>query len=659
MSNSAIRMVLDDLKELYREKALTIAEYKESMRAHHRAEDSMFLLREQGRSTGMLTYEQYQALRMVMDDLKELFRAKELTYEQYRVQLAAAHDRSLADESSDLIAAGAVASGLPWSAVGDSVKGPGGMCEGQGQSSNSSPSANGMSTNGPPRRWEAEEIGLASDRVAAGGAVVVESEQDQGESSQKVQKSGDKSVVKSVVVEESVSAAVVIKSEVSQVKNTKAEEMSEGVVESDVNKESLSKGQSAKKELDWSKVERKGSQPSTGTMQRSTEGGEQDGVQSRPRPRISVPESAYYSKTGTQVPVKKAIGIKQEVPVTQEAPVERVVVEKVGRQVPTKSVKHEVRAEQVVLEKQVVPVRKVSPVKEPCPVKEDEMSTSDYGLRILDDLKELLKCGTITFSQYQAELAAIRKEAREAESSLSPKSSQKRYQGESQSAFTPPLPRPKAQERSMVVDKSGDKSVVKSVVEEEGVSVAVVIKREVCKVKKTKRQSTKKELDWSIAKRKGLKPSTGTMQRSTEGGEKEWVPPCPRPRISVPESAHYSKMGTQAPIKKAMSIKQEVPVKQETHVERVVVEKVGRQVPTKSVKHEVRAKQVVLEKPVVPVRKVSPVKEPCSGKEVPVQMEKVAPIKYLSRWMILWRNLITHRVMSRTGSKPPKQTPQT
>ena len=113
------------------------------------------------------------------------------------------------------------------------------------------------------------------------------------------------------------------------------------------------------------------------------------------------------------------------------------------------------------------------------------------------------------------------------------------------------------------------------------------------------------------------------MQRSTEGGEKEWVPPYPRPRISVPESAHYSKMGTQAPIKKTMSIKQEVPVKQETHVERVAVEKVGRQVPTKSVKQEVRAKQVVLEKQVVPVRKVSPVKEPCSVKEVPVQREKV------------------------------------
>ncbi len=41
--------------------------------------------------------------------------------------------------------------------------------------------------------------------------------QDQGESSQKAQESGDKSVVKSVVAEESVSVAVVIKSEVRKV----------------------------------------------------------------------------------------------------------------------------------------------------------------------------------------------------------------------------------------------------------------------------------------------------------------------------------------------------------------------------------------------------------------------------------------------------------
>ena len=57
-------------------------------------------------------------------------------------------EHGVAGLASDLIAAGGAASGLPWSAVGDSVKGPYGMCEGQGQSSNSSPSANGMSTIG-------------------------------------------------------------------------------------------------------------------------------------------------------------------------------------------------------------------------------------------------------------------------------------------------------------------------------------------------------------------------------------------------------------------------------------------------------------------------------------------------------------------------------
>ncbi len=127
------------------------------------------------------------------------------------------------------------------------------------------------------------------------------------------------------------------------------------------------------------------------------------------------------------------------------------------------------------------------------------------------------------------------------------------------------------------------------------------------------------------------------MQRSTEGGEQDGVKSRPRPRSSVPESAHYSKTGTQVPVKKAMSIKQEVPVKQETPVKRVVVEKVRRQVPTKSVKHEVRAKQVVLEKQVAPIRKVSPVKEPCPVKEVPIKMEKVAPIKVDDPVEKLWK----------------------
>ena len=46
---------------------------------------------------------------------------------------------------------------------------------------------------------------------------------------------------------------------------------------------------------------------------------------------------------------------------------------------------------------------------------------SDSVLRmVLDDLKGLFERGKITFPQYQAELAAIRKEAREVESSSSP-----------------------------------------------------------------------------------------------------------------------------------------------------------------------------------------------------------------------------------------------
>ena len=109
------------------------------------------------------------------------------------------------------------------------------------------------------------------------------------------------------------------------------------------------------------------------------------------------------------------------------------------------------------------------------------MSTSALRM-VLGDLKELFIAEKLTFPQYQAAyqagLAAAHDRSLAAESSLSPKRDQgavaggsslspkrahlKRYQGESQSAFTPPLPLPKAQGRSKVVDKSGDKSVVKS-----------------------------------------------------------------------------------------------------------------------------------------------------------------------------------------------------
>ena len=92
---------------------------------------------------------------------------------------------------------------------------------------------------------------------------------------------------------------------------------------------------------------------------------------------------------------------------------------------------------------------------------------SDSALRmVLDDLKELYRAKEITFPQYQAELAAIRKEAREAESSSSPKRESDISLGVVESevvgkigsegtsaddekafldAFVPPLPVPKAQ----------------------------------------------------------------------------------------------------------------------------------------------------------------------------------------------------------------------
>ena len=123
-------------------------------------------------------------------------------------------------------------------------------------------------------------------------------------------------------------------------------------------------------------------------------------------------------------------------------------------------------------------------------------------------------------------------------------------------------------------------------------------------------KSTEKEGDRSDEKGKRSQSSTGSKQMSAGGGKGVLVPPLPRPRIPVPEGADYSKMGTPVPVKNAMSSKQEEPVKQEAPVKRAVVaQKVGKQVPTKSVKQEVPVKQVVMGKKVKPVRTMSPVKE--------------------------------------------------
>ena len=66
------------------------------------------------------------------------------------------------------------------------------------------------------------------------------------------------------------------------------------------------------------------------------------------------------------------------------------------------------------------------------------MSTSPLRM-VLDDLKDLFEKGKLTFEQYQAQLAVIRKEAREVESSLSPP----RDHGSSQGVVTPPQRIPK------------------------------------------------------------------------------------------------------------------------------------------------------------------------------------------------------------------------
>ena len=124
------------------------------------------------------------------------------------------------------------------------------------------------------------------------------------------------------------------------------------------------KDQSTEKELDWNIVKGKKSKSSTAKMPRSTEGGKSNWDKPSSLPRNSVPEGEHFSRKGPKVPVEKAAIVKQKVPELQEAPVMRVVVggkertEEIAKSdvqregFPSSPVKHEVHAEQVVLEKQ-------------------------------------------------------------------------------------------------------------------------------------------------------------------------------------------------------------------------------------------------------------------------------------------------------------------
>jgi len=252
-----------------------------------------------------------------------------------------------------------------------------------------------------------------------------------------------------------------------------------------------------------------------------------------------------------------------------------------------------------------------------------EMSDSDVQM-IIRSLEGLLERGIITFPQYQAayhaELAAIRKEAREVESSLSPqreaekssgvvKTQQemtvqkvsspslgvvksdvkrdvvKRAQGESQAPMVV-----KCEVSSVKKSQSEDvESVVKSGVHGKSQADAVVIKSEVGQVKKTKAkgrskgvnesdvpeesrskgQNTVKEMDWKVVKGKRAELSTGAIGRSTDGGKQDWNLPSPLPWKSVPEGENYSRKGAPVPVEKAAIVKQKVPALQEAPVKRV------------------------------------------------------------------------------------------
>jgi len=228
---------------------------------------------------------------------------------------------------------------------------------------------------------------------------------------------------------------------------------------------------------------------------------------------------------------------------------------------------------------------------------------------ILDRLDGLLEREKITFPQYQAELAAIRKEAREAESLSSPQWEAEKSPGVVKTQQEVPVKDVSSLYpdvvKSEVVEESGHESCVKrDVVKNETVKSGVrkakrgqarlqtAVQSEVsgiplplpkakvsCELKVEGRsetvvdgrkdQSTEKELDWNIVNGK-KSSSTAKMQQSTEGGKSAEGKPSPLPRNSVPEGENYSRKGAQVPVEKAAIVKQKVLASQEAPVMRAI-----------------------------------------------------------------------------------------
>ena len=259
---------------------------------------------------------------------------------------------------------------------------------------------------------------------------------------------------------------------------------------------------------------------------------------------------------------------------------------------------------------------------------------SDSALKmVIASLEGLFERGKITFEQYQAELAAIRKEARGAESSSSPqrevehslggvKTQQEVPVKDVSSSSSPGVIKSQVvdedtsgvcaesliQELSRVQDcdlsydmwltadiqaherlKKGVKSRVSEVSSSMKIPKGHPVKEEhvqdrsgVRKESLGKVQSTEKESDWKIVKGKRSELSTGTIGRSTEGGKSEWGLPSPLPRNSVPEGGNYSQKGAQVPVEKQVIMKQKVPAMQEATVEAVVKRDVGKGETVKS-----------------------------------------------------------------------------
>ena len=220
-------------------------------------------------------------------------------------------------------------------------------------------------------------------------------------------------------------------------------------------------------------------------------------------------------------------------------------IQKVGRQVPTKSAKQERCARQVVSEKthslehsrassheKEVPVKIEALVTEMPELGKEEMIKQEAHVKVQSQVKRAKSVKSVMKAPVKIEVPVKMEVVPEVGVSVSQEKKSKRVQVRDQGVIIPG------------VEVSATQGMI-----DHGVA-----------------KSTEMEVDRSKEKGKRSQSSTGSKQMSTGGGKEAFVPPLPCPRIPVPKGADHSQMRTPVPVKNVMSSRQEEPVKQEAPV---------------------------------------------------------------------------------------------